>query len=98
MLLRPDAVAAAAAGDGTRPRAELIVVLGLRELTQGLVILRWPARPIATVGMAVDLLHGMSMLAARRLTPTFRTAATRSAVAAFAGATALLPAAMGGHG
>jgi hypothetical protein len=86
-LARPQLVARAAAGLGAPPPSWIVRVLGGRMIVQGAAIGLRPSERALTVGGAVDVLHGMSMLALAGVSGRQRAAAVRSAIVAlvFAG-------------
>jgi hypothetical protein len=58
-------------------------ILGARQLLEGAVLARHARRPPPEWSIAVDALHGLSMLALAALQPGLRPAALRSAASAF---------------
>jgi hypothetical protein len=58
-------------------------VLGVRQLVEGAVLARHPRRPPPAWSIAVDALHGLSMIAVAAGMPGLRPAALRSAASAF---------------
>jgi hypothetical protein len=61
-----------------------VQVLGVRQLVEGAVLARRARRPPPAWSIAVDALHGLSMLALAAARPGLRPAALRSAASAFA--------------
>ncbi|HET6868192.1 MAG TPA: hypothetical protein VFH80_19920 [Solirubrobacteraceae bacterium] len=59
-------------------------VLGVRQIVEGAVLARHPRRPPPKWSIAVDALHGLSMLAVAATRPGLRPAAVRSAASALA--------------
>jgi hypothetical protein len=57
-------------------------LLGVRQLVEGAVLARHPRRPPPEWSIAIDALHGLSMLALAALRPGLRPAAVRSAASA----------------
>jgi hypothetical protein len=87
-LVRPQAVARLVSGTGTGPDAAVVRILGGRQLLQGTAVLIRPTPPLVIGGLAVDLLHGASMVAAAVIWPGYRRPALTSATVAGASAAA----------
>jgi hypothetical protein len=81
-LLRPRTVAEAVSGGGREPDAAVVRGLGGRQLLQGTAVLIRPAPALVIGGVAVDVLHGASMVAAAVIWHGYRRAALVSAVVA----------------
>lgn len=86
LLAQPPAVLRVIAGGHDVPPSWIVRVLGIRTLAQGLVDSIRPSRRLLRVGVAVDLTHAASMLAAARVWPAYRRAALTSAGSAAASA------------
>lgn len=86
LLVRPDDVLDALAPGPTYPPRWLVRLLGARVVVQQAVVAISPTRRLVLLGVAVDLLHAVSMVAAAARWPGQRRAATVSAVAATASA------------
>lgn len=71
---------------GADPRSERVVVvarvLGARHLAQGALLAAHPTRRADIVSAAVDLLHGLTMVALAAASPRFRRPAATSACVA----------------
>ena len=87
-LLRPRTVAEAVSGGGAAPDPAVVRVLGGRQLLQGTAVLIRPAPLFVIGGVAVDVLHATSMVAAAVIWPGYRRAALTSAAVAGASAAA----------
>jgi hypothetical protein len=59
-------------------------VLGARQIVEGAVLARHARRPPPKWSIAVDAIHGLSMLALAAMQPGLRPAAVRSAASALA--------------
>ena len=81
-LLRPRTVAEAVSGGGSAPDPAVVRVLGGRQLLQGTAVLIRPAPLFVIGGVAVDVLHATSMVAAAVIWPGYRRAALTSAAVA----------------
>jgi hypothetical protein len=81
-LLQPEPIVRAVVGPERRPPAAVVRTLGGRTLLQGIVDIVRPTRPVLRGGVAVDLAHAGSMLAAARVWPSFRRSCLVSAGAA----------------
>ena len=81
-LLRPGPVAQAVSGRRSAPDAAVVRLLGGRQLLQGLVVLIRPTPALVIGAVAVDVLHGVSMVAAAVIWPGCRRAALTSAAVA----------------
>jgi hypothetical protein len=79
LLAQPPAVLRVIVGGHDVPPSWIVRVLGIRTLAQGLVEITRPNRRLLRVGVAVDLTHAASMLAAARVWPAYRRAALISA-------------------
>ena len=86
-LVRPQAVARLVGGTGPTPDAAVVRILGGRQLLQGTIVLIRPTPALVIGGLAVDGLHGVSMVAAAVIWPSYRRAALSAA--AFASASAV---------
>lgn len=86
LLAQPPAVLRVIVGDHDVPPSWIVRVLGIRTLAQGLVESLRPSRRLLRVGVAVDLTHAASMLAAARVWPAYRRVALTSAGSAAASA------------
>jgi hypothetical protein len=96
LLVEPERVARRVCRVGHRPPSPVIRLLGARELGQSAAVLLRSGRPVAATGMVLDLLHGMSMVAAAMLLPAYRRAAVVSGSEAFLGAVMLTPITLAG--
>jgi hypothetical protein len=79
LLIQPPAVIRGIIGDQDVPPSWIIRLLGARTLAQGAVEGLCPRREVLVLGVAVDLAHGASMLAAAVTWPRYRRAALISA-------------------
>ncbi len=68
------------------PPPDVVRVLGVREVTQGLVLLLRPTRRVATLFVAVDVVHLATMAAAVKVLPRYRQSEIISGTAALASA------------
>ncbi|PSP73589.1 hypothetical protein BRC86_08840 [Halobacteriales archaeon QS_3_64_16] len=71
-----------ATGKESRVAATVTRVLGVRHLLQALTLGRTRSRGLLAVGMAIDLLHGLSMLALAAFSSTCRRATLLDATVA----------------
>jgi hypothetical protein len=83
LLVAPDRVLAKCPDPVPGYARAAVRVLGARQLVEGAVLARHARRPPPEWSIAVDALHGLSMLALAALQPGLRPAALRSAVSAF---------------
>jgi len=90
LLAQPHAVLRAITGDHGAPPSWIVRVLGTRILLQAAPETIRPSPTILRLGVAVDLTHAASMLAAARIWPRYRRAALASAGSAAASALASL--------
>ena len=81
-LLRPHTVARLVSGSAPAPDTAVVRILGGRQLLQGTVLLIRPTSLLVIGGLAVDVLHATSMLAAAVIWPGYRRAALASAAVA----------------
>ncbi len=81
-LMRPYTVAGLVSGNGPTPDAAVVRILGGRQLLQGTAVLIRPAPLLVIGGLAVDVLHATSMLAAAVIRPGYRRPALASAAVA----------------
>jgi hypothetical protein len=88
LLAQPPAVLRGIAGDRGVPPAGIVRVLGLRILVQATAEAVRPRPEVLRLGVAVDLAHAASMLAAARVWPRCRRASLASAGSAGACAVA----------
>jgi hypothetical protein len=79
LLAQPRALLRAITGDHGVPPSWVVRVLGARGLLQGALETVRPRPTILRLGIAVDLTHAASMLAAARIWPRYRRAALVSA-------------------
>ena len=68
-LIRPHAVARLVSGTGSTPAATVVRILGGRQLLQGIAVLIRPTPALVIGGLAVDVLHAVSMVAAAVIWP-----------------------------
>ena len=88
LLAQPQSVLRAITGDHGTPPSWIVRVLGARILLQAGLETASPSSTILRLGIAVDLTHVASMLAAARIWPRYRRAALASAGSATASALA----------
>jgi len=81
-------VARLVGGTGPIPETAVVRILGGRQLLQGAAVLIRPAPLFVIGGVAVDVLHATSMVAAAVIWPGYRRAALTSAAVAGASAAA----------
>jgi hypothetical protein len=86
LLAQPPNLMRGIAGHGRVPPSWVGRLLGLRLLAQGAAEIMHPDRGLLRVGVAVDLTHAATMLAAGRIWPRYRRAALISAGCAAASA------------
>ena len=79
LVISPQRVLAEPAPGYVRATAR---VLGARHLVEGAVLVRHPRRPPPEWSIAIDVLHGLSMLALAAVRPSLRSDAMRSAAGA----------------
>jgi hypothetical protein len=87
-LVRPHAVARLVSGTGSTPAAPVVRILGGRQLLQGTAMLIRPTPALVIGALTVDVLHGVSMVAAAVIRPGYRRAALTSAAVATTSAVA----------
>jgi hypothetical protein len=87
-LLRPRPVAQAVSGGRSAPDAAVVRLLGGRQLLQGIAVLIRPTPALIIGALAVDVLHGVSMVAVAVIWPGYRRAALTSAAVATTSAVA----------
>lgn len=92
LMTRPRAVARLASGAGPCPALWIVQVLGARLAAQGTALLLRRDQRTARIGLGVDVVHALSMLAASSLLPRYRRPAMVSATMATLSAGTLLPA------
>jgi hypothetical protein len=80
LLIQPPAIIRRIIGDQGVPPSWIIRLLGARTLVQGAAEALHPSRNVLVLGVAIDLTHGASMLAAAAGWPRYRRAALISAV------------------
>jgi hypothetical protein len=85
-LLAPQTLGKAVGG--AAPDPAVVRLLGGRQLVQGAAVLIRPTHLLVIVGVAVDILHATSMVAAAVIWPGYRRAALTSAAAAASSAIA----------
>jgi hypothetical protein len=68
-------------GRDSRVAAAVARVLGARHLLQALTLDRTRSRGLLALGVAIDLLHGLSMLALATVSPSYRRATLLDATA-----------------
>ncbi len=89
LLVQPPGVLQVIVGEHENvPPSWIVRVLGIRTLAQGVAESVRPRRGVFAVGVAVDIAHAASMLAAARMWPHYRRAALTSAGGAAAAAVA----------
>jgi hypothetical protein len=86
LLTQPTAALRVVVGDQDIPPTWVVQLLGARTLGQGAAELIRPRRDVLAIGVAVDLAHAASMLAAVRMWPRYRRAALTSGSCAAASA------------
>ena len=69
-------------GTDSRVAAAVARMLGARHLLQALTLDRTRSRGLLAVGVAIDLLHGLSVLAVAALSSTYRRATVLNAMVA----------------
>jgi len=79
LLTQPPPVIRLIAGDRDVPPPWIIRILGVRTLAQGTAEYLRPSRDVLILGVAVDLAHAASMVAAATVWPHYRRAALISA-------------------
>lgn len=82
LLAQPPGVLRAVAGTHGVPPSWIVRVLGVRVGAQGVAEALYPSRDVLRVGVATDVAHALSMLAAARVWPRYRRAALISAASA----------------
>lgn len=82
LLLQPHRLARWICGSRGLPDETIIRILGGRELLQGAVQIAYPEKGLLAGGIAVDVLHLLSMLSLAAVWPTYRRAALASAAMA----------------
>jgi hypothetical protein len=82
LVVSPDRVLAKCPDPVPGYARSAVRVLGVRQLIEGAVLARHPRRPPPEWSIAVDALHGLSMLALAAVRPGLRPAALRSAASA----------------
>ena len=87
-LLRPGPVAQAVSGGRSAPDAAVVRLLGGRQLLQGIAVLIRPTPTLIIGALAVDVLHGVSMVAAAVIWPGYRRSGLTSAAVATTSAVA----------
>jgi len=87
LLLRPN-LDAHDLGSSTSGHHPVLRLLGLRQLVQGGLDLRFRSRRAGTLNVATDIAHGLSCLALAAASPQRRTPALRDGLVATALATA----------
>ena len=87
-LLGAQRVAKAVSGGSGVPDAAVVRLLGGRQLLQGIAVLIRPTPTLIIGALAVDVLHGVSMVAAAVIWPGYRRAALTSAAVATTSAVA----------
>jgi hypothetical protein len=83
LLVEPDRVLAKCPDPVPGYARAAVRVLGARQLVEGAILARHARRPPPEWSIAVDALHGLSMLALAAVQPGLRPAALRSAASAF---------------
>ena len=81
-------MAQAVSGGRSAPDAAVVRLLGGRQLLQGIAVLIRPTPALVIGALAVDVLHGVSMVAAAVIWPGYRRAALTSAAVASTSAVA----------
>jgi hypothetical protein len=82
LVLQPRGTAKRFSGSGAVPDDVIVRVLGGRQVVQGVVQFTRPTPGLVLAGVAVDVLHLLSMVAAAVIWPTYRRPAVASAAIA----------------
>lgn len=87
-VIRPDAVASFVSGGEDLPNANVVRLLGTRQLVQGIVLGLRPLPLVIAGAITVDVLHAISMVGLTAVRPAYRRSALASAATAAASAAA----------